>query len=185
MPGYKELFARYPNRIFIETGSYTGDGIQAALDAGFEPVYSIELSAQLFSYCCRRFEHNDKVLLSHGDSGEMLSRILEYIDEPVTFWLDSHYSEGATVMGKKETPLLEELEAISKHHIKTHTILIDDLRCWNKEVHGFDARELVRIITAINPDYCFSQEDGIDSKFNVYRNDILVAQCLRNQPGIS
>ena len=92
MPAYKELFQRYPNRIFIETGSYVGDGIQSALDAGFETIYSIELSSQLFSHCCRRFEWDPRVLVCHGDSGEMLPGILKYIDEPVTFWLDSHYS---------------------------------------------------------------------------------------------
>lgn len=179
MPAYKELFERYPNKIFIETGSYTGDGIQFALDAGFPLVYSIELSQSLFSLCCRRFENNSKVIVNHGDSSEVLPRLLKYIDDPVTFWLDSHYSEGVTARGKKETPLLEELVAISEHHIKTHTILIDDLRCWNKDIHGFDTRELVRIITAINPDYCFSTEHGIDSHLKIYRNDILVATCLQ------
>ena len=28
---------------FIETGSYLGDGIQLAIDSGFDNIYSIEL----------------------------------------------------------------------------------------------------------------------------------------------
>ena len=39
----KHDFKPYPNRIFIETGSYEGDGIQAAIDSGnYDLIISIE-----------------------------------------------------------------------------------------------------------------------------------------------
>ena len=41
MPSNTENFRKYPNEIFIETGSYMGDGVQQALDAGFKNVVTI------------------------------------------------------------------------------------------------------------------------------------------------
>ena len=44
MPASVELFKKYPNPVFIETGTCHGIGVQMALDAGFKYVFSIELS---------------------------------------------------------------------------------------------------------------------------------------------
>ena len=44
MPSKVENFKKYPNPVFVETGSLMGDGIQQALEAGFQKVISIELS---------------------------------------------------------------------------------------------------------------------------------------------
>ena len=179
MPGYRELFERYPNPVFIETGSYLGDGIQAAHEAGFETIYSIELSENLYNYCRAVYGYCPGVHLICGDSAIELANILKEIHEPVTFWLDSHYSGGATAMGAIESPLLQELEVISRHEIKTHTILIDDMRCWTMEIHGFNTQSLVERISRINTDYWFQYEDGRDNKLKTYKNDILVARCLQ------
>jgi len=42
------LFEKYPNPVFIETGTYHGEGIQYALQAGFKNVRSVELSEPLY-----------------------------------------------------------------------------------------------------------------------------------------
>lgn len=171
MPGSKELFQKYMNPVFIETGTYRGDGVQQAIDAGFKKICSIELSFDLYKQCMKRF-NNDKVLLLLGDSAEVLPKLLKGINESVTFWLDGYYSGGETAMGKQNTPLLQELDVIKNHSIKTHTILIDDLRGWYKDTHGFDTLDLMRKILEINPDYVFTLEDGF------IPGDILVARCL-------
>jgi hypothetical protein len=177
MPAYKELFERNMNPVFIETGSLYGDGIQAALDAGFETIYSIELSPGLYDYCKNRFKAKLNVNLILGDSGEILGELMKTIAGPVTLWLDSHYSEGETARGKEDCPLMREIDAIAEHPVKTHTILIDDLRCWNMKDHGFDLQTLMRKIHLINPGYLFMLEDGRDKYLRVYHNDILVARC--------
>ena len=178
MPGYKELFERHLSAVFIETGSYMGDGIQAALDAGFETVYSIELSESLYIYCRGRYGYYPGVYLVNGDSAIELGNILKDIHVPVTFWLDGHYSGGATVMGMVDSPLLQELDIIARHKIKTHTIIIDDLRCWTMESHGFNVQTLIERISLINTDYWFVYEDGRDRNLVIYKNDILVAKCF-------
>ena len=37
---------KYKNSVFLETGTYQGDGIKKALEAGFEKIYSIEINFQ-------------------------------------------------------------------------------------------------------------------------------------------
>lgn len=170
MPADKELFKKYPNPIFIETGSLVGDGIQHALDAGFEIVFSIELSRTLYSLCADRFIDYDNVHLILGDSSKELSELLSMIKKPVTFWLDAHDSGGGTARGDVESPLMRELEIIGNHHIKTHTILIDDLRCWSVANNGFDIEMIRAAILRINGDYKFTFENG----FQPY--DILAAK---------
>ena len=160
MPTTKEVFQKYPNPVFIETGTYWGDGAQQALDAGFETVYSIELGDELYERCVERFKDRPNVHLLKGESYIVLDELLPTINEPVTFWLDAHHSGGDTVKGKYNTPLMYELDAIAKHHIKTHTILIDDLRDWHIGTFGFDTNTLIERIKLINSDYGFVFEDG-------------------------
>lgn len=170
-----EVFAKYPNTYFLETGSCTGDGIQAALDAGFKHIYSIELSEQFYDFCFNRFILNSEVEriveLILGDSSEVLPEVLSKINGPVTFWLDGHYSGGSTAKGQSNTPLIRELEHIAAHHINNHTILIDDVRCFGTADFDFLTLEEVRKkILSINPLYEFSFEDGY------IENDVLVAR---------
>ncbi|MBI2810892.1 MAG: hypothetical protein HYX67_08705, partial [Candidatus Melainabacteria bacterium] len=96
------------------------------------------------------------------------------IDAPATFWLDGHYSGPGTAMGNSNTPLLEELKHIAQHPIKTHTLLIDDIRLLGaQEMDFITLEELKREILLINPNYEFSFEDGYAA------NDVLVAK-VRN-----
>jgi hypothetical protein len=167
-----DVFEKYLNRVFVETGSYLGDGIRKALEAGFESIYSIELSEKYYNHCKIRFCDFDNIMLINGDSSDKLRDIEICNYESVTFWLDGHYSGDDTAIGESNTPLLKELAIIGSFMIKTHTILIDDLRGWSKAIHGFDTVDLMKIIKAINKDYFFTFEDGY------IENDILVARCL-------
>lgn len=163
MPTTVDVFKKYFNRVLIETGSGSGEGIGAALMAGFDQVISIELSPKMFSICSDKYKDNKQVCLFFGDSQEMLDQVLKEINEPVTFWLDAHASGGDTA-GADLPPLMEELAIIKKHSIKTHTILIDDLRCWNWN------NMLKKSILDINPDYEVVLEDS-----SLFKNDIMAA----------
>ena len=170
MPASTEIFQKYLNPVFIETGSCHGTGIQQALDAGFREVYSIELSPTFYEECLNRFKDVYAVNLIFGDSHLVLDELLNKIDEPITFWLDGHYSGPDSVQGIYESPLMQELEAIGRHHIKTHTIIIDDLRCWSVKEQGFDTEMIMGKCLEINAQYSFIFEAG------QVLNDILVAK---------
>ncbi len=171
-----KLFAKYPNNYFIETGAYTGDGVQVALDAGFLKVYSIELDPELFLKTRKRYLENEKVKIFAGDSSKKLKDVMRDIKEPVTFWLDAHFAGDGTAKGKVATPVLEELEQIRRHPVKTHTILIDDVRQFGTEDFEYVTIEQVKAkILKINPEYQFTFEDGY------VPNDVLVAYIAKKQ----
>jgi hypothetical protein len=156
------LFGRYPNRIFVETGSQEGFAIQQALDEGFKVAHSIEIEPSYYAKVWHRFKDNPNVHLFLGDSGVMLEVIMRLIDEPVTFWLDAH-------VGAESTPIMKELEIIKNHHIKTHSILIDDLRDWKTHVNGVNVEMFKEKLLEINPDYTLVLDAGRFPK------DVLVA----------
>jgi hypothetical protein len=178
MPIELPILKKYYNNVFIETGTWMGDGVIRAINTGFKTIHSIEILLSTHQRCVKRFKENSNVYLHHGDSLDVLPKILENINEPVTFWLDGHFSgeEWETGKGKLPNPLLKELDIINLHPIKTHTILIDDMRCWTKDNEvffsdetPFDVLDIKTKLLKINPNYCFYYEDGY------IKNDILVA----------
>ncbi|OGN65180.1 MAG: hypothetical protein A3E80_01320 [Chlamydiae bacterium RIFCSPHIGHO2_12_FULL_49_9] len=170
-------FRAHPNRYFVETGSYMGNGIRMALRAGFEYIHSLEIEPQLVNHCRKRFNKNPRVTIWHRDSSYQLWEVIEPIQEEITFWLDGHLGTPDP-HGGKNTPLIEELEQIKRHSIKTHTILIDDLHCCRTILFDYlTLEEIVKKVLEINPEYEISFEPGGDA--GEYPNNILVAQVKR------
>lgn len=171
MPSNTENFRKHINGVFIETGSLIGDGVQQALEAGFSRVISIELSDKYFEETRKRFESNPSVTIVQGDSYKVLPDVIKDVDQKITFWLDGHHSCGDTALGDYWTPLMQELDAIKNHPIKEHTIMIDDMRCWEEPnpVHGFFKDDIYKKLEEINSDYKFEFLNGHQE------NDILVA----------
>ena len=121
---------KYKIKTLIETGTYLGQTIDD-LEPGFDSIYSIELDKKLYLNAKKMFLTNKKINILQGDSSKLLPNIISKIKKPSLFWLDAHYSKGITARGKKETPILDELNSISKSKIKNHVILIDDARKFN------------------------------------------------------
>jgi hypothetical protein len=164
------VFAKYPNTYFLETGTYFGDGVQMALAAGFSRVYSIELSPHYHELAKTRFKNEKNVDLALGDSAKILGNIINKIHEPITFWLDGHCSMGDTAKGETMTPLMLELESIKQHPVKTHTIMIDDIRQFGTCYFDYlTLDQVLNKIMSINPNYKIAFEDGF------VKNDVLVA----------
>lgn len=157
--GSQNIFKKFPNKYFIESGSFVGEGIQQALDTNsFQIIHSIELSPDYYKLVKNKFHNNHNVILWEGDSGSVIRNILNFIDEPATFWLDGHYSGnysvGNTALGQTYSPLMQELECIYEHPIKNHVILIDDVRQFGTIVFDFITLETItRKLMEINPNY--------------------------------
>jgi hypothetical protein len=114
----------------IETGTYLGDMIYAMKDQ-FKDIYSIELSEELHNRAKAAFKAYHHIHLIAGDSAVALENVLTGITGRCLFWLDGHYSAGITALGNVRSPVRAELDAILRHSIRDHVILIDDAACFD------------------------------------------------------
>lgn len=157
----RNLFKEYPNRVFVETGSYRGDAIRHALAAKFERIISIDIDPESTKFCYQRFDLKNSGLpieLHTGDSALMLWYLIKDIDEPITFWLDSHWQMlSEEDRGQNPFPLMAELTQIRKHHINTHTILIDDMLIMQNDIVGYNRKDIYQMLSSINREYKFTK----------------------------
>jgi len=167
-------FERYKSPVFIETGSYCGEGIEGAITANFKTIYSIELSEHYYKVCQELFKGNKNVHLLFGDSVEVLPKLLKTLDCQCTFWLDGHWCGDVSAGESNPVPLMEELQAIKEHHRKDHIILIDDMRLlrthdaeW-KDLK-YSVLDLEKMLRSINPQYNIFYESGVTP------DDVLIA----------
>ena len=162
------------NNIFIETGSLFGCGIKRAIAAGYKKIISIELAEYYYQFCKSHFsQYGNRVEIVHGDSGKILGDVINKFNEPMTFWLDGHYSGGSesgvpeTAGANVQSPLMAELEFIRNHPIKTHAILVDDLEPEMEEI-------IKHKIFQINPEYTIEYVScPVDSNATLYKTVLL------------
>lgn len=119
--------SRFGLKVLVETGTYLGDMV-AAMEPDFDRIYSIELGADLHQRAVDRFRGCENVVLIHGDSGAELGQLLPQLAQPALFWLDGHYSAGATARGSKDTPIVDELGHILRSGDMGHVVIVDDAR---------------------------------------------------------
>ncbi len=166
-------FEEFPNYYFVETGTYDGLGIRYALRAKFPKIYSMELIKNNVDNVAKMFKENSNVHVVQGDSGKHLYQLIKGLDKPITFWLDAH--SGVDNPNQKNTPILEELEQIKWHHIKTHTILIDDMHCCGTGLFDYLTQDQIEAkVMEINPEYEIRYiPGGNDAEYPV---NVMVAQ---------
>lgn len=159
----QELATAFNADIFVETGTYEGGTTTNALPF-FKEIYTIELAPLLHAKAVQRFQNNKKVHVHLGDSAHIFSKILPTLKGKILFWLDGHYSEGYTALGKSNTPILDELKAIKESNIKDAIILVDDIRCFkpfdyepnHESLKGYPTiNELKNAVLDINSEYEF------------------------------
>jgi hypothetical protein len=136
------LRAAHGIKHFVETGVGAGEGVAAALAAGFPNIYSIELIEEIHAAARDRFARCPEVLILQADSlaglqvllGSGISR-----DDPVLFWLDAHFpglgytTNDAAVEPDDDLrlPLAREIELIRSLRPGVPDIfLIDDARIY-------------------------------------------------------
>lgn len=165
---------------FIESGTYEGDTVEAALDYNFEFIHSIEIEPTLFRNATDKFKNNSNVSIWKGDSPDILrEHIIPKLTKPSTFWLDAHRSWALQTPGSDKygaCPLLHELAAIAESPINTHVIIADDVRLFDTIGWDFLKKDhFIEAIYKINPKY---QIDYLDGGFSFGRQfppkDIMV-----------
>lgn len=162
--------------IFVETGTFWGNGIQVAVEAGYKKIISIEIYKKYFDIGTQRFINNPDVKVVMGDSALILGDVIKDILEPITFWLDGHCSGEGTGIGIKFYPLMEELKHIKNHSIKNHVIMIDDIRLWKAYDEELNINMVSKMLLEINPNYLLYTMDGILDDGTLLPDDILIAK---------
>jgi len=115
-----EYARKYDLHVLIETGMNYAHMIYVNLGY-FREIYSIELDKSRVESARRKFGDRRDIHVLEGDSGAVLPELISTLKEPALFWLDGHDFDITT-------PVKQELDAIYKHPIKTHVLLIDDAR---------------------------------------------------------
>lgn len=125
------------NEVFIETGTFRGETLDAAVAAGFKTVHSIDVVPSYAAKAKERHKDNPNVFCHAGTSPDILPKILDK-SKGTTFWLDAHYQNHADEENCNkygQCPLLAELKVIfSIAWEKPPTVLIDD-------AHMFDGKK--------------------------------------------
>jgi len=178
MPFTTETLKRHRyGSVFIETGTYMGDGIQTAIEAGFDTIHSIELDRELYQRA--KSQHwTSNVTLWHGDSADVLPQILSSLEPGAkcTLWLDAHAS-GSLQGGKSGgSPVIHEIEAIANAPHVTCLIMIDDRRLFGSDEWGqITEYEAIEALQTVPTSYEISHEDGY------IKDDILVCTPLESK----
>ena len=123
--------------IFIETGTATGASIQAALDAGFSHVYSIELNPY-FCLAAQEYFKECPVTIISGSSHIELPKLLKtdgVSNQAIFLWLDAHFSGGPHVGDNMISYLPFEIETLKRSEVdfSNISILIDDFDHMEKQ----------------------------------------------------
>lgn len=182
--------SKYLSPIFFETGTFLGGGTKVAIKSGFKKIITVELQKYLYDQCVNGDPtgnnedlvneiKNGLVEIHLGDSRDIMWKLIENIEDRITFWLDAHIDGGNFRSSTPNVPpcsLYDELNIIKNHKRKDHIILIDDLRIMGDETksgygwgQNIDIESIKEIILQINPNYIFKYEPGYTD------NDILVA----------
>jgi hypothetical protein len=165
-----DILLDYSTDYFVETGSFHGEAITVALAAGIANIRSVDICSAYFEECKAKFIDNPTVHLYLGDSLLLLPAMIYGIAAPITFWLDAHDGNGP-IAGIERAPLLSELAIIGNHPVKSHVIIIDDIRLFG--IGFWENVTYEKVMTAlltINPDYTVVVKDSAQ-----YPNDIIVA----------
>ncbi len=126
----------YDLPVLFETGTFLGNGVKLALDAGFESIYSVEIVEQYYQANVELFADRPEVTIIEGTSAAALDSVLRSIEPNILFWLDAHFpgADGG-LSGYNDChdeavkfPLETEIEAIHRHRRgRDDVIIIDDL----------------------------------------------------------
>lgn len=121
----QDLFRKYkgPATEFVETGTYTGDGIRAALKAEFDIVHSFEITGHGI-LAANRFKTNSNVhIYPRSSKGDTFRTVLANLSGPSLIWLDAYPSRVLTPE-LKDDPLKKELSALAAASHHPHTVII-------------------------------------------------------------
>jgi hypothetical protein len=140
------------SNVFIETGTYLGV-TTARCSRIFEKIYTIELDPQLAEKASSFLASKNNVKVIEGDAVEELKKLPFDKLNNILVFLDGHYSGGITACGDLPEPALEEIRILATQKNKINCVIIDDFRCFGREI-GFPSKSaLIECIEKNFPEY--------------------------------
>jgi hypothetical protein len=155
----REYARRHRLRALVETGTYYGEMV-AAMRRHVERIYSIELDPTLARRAAGKFARWPHITILEGDSARLLPELLAAITEPTLFWLDAGYYGWAGFSGETGR-LAAELDAILRHPVRGHVVLIDDARGLDGRNGALTVEQLKRQVAAQFPDRALAVKHDI------------------------
>ena len=155
------LVRRHSPQVFVETGTYRGDTL-AKVAPHVRRAISIEIDPTLADHARLRFRGTPTVEIICGDSAEQLIGVVERLTAEGTtaaFWLDGHFSGGATA-GEGLCPILAEVDTVLGSGLD-HVLLIDDIRLFDGTDGYPTLAELRERVSRHRPDWVFEVADDI------------------------
>jgi hypothetical protein len=149
----QEYARKFNLAVLIETGTNHAHMIYAQ-KPHFREIYSIELDEWRAESARSKFANRPNIHILQGDSGEVLPKLLPAIKEPCLFWLDGHDFDIST-------PVKKELDALFKHPIRDHVLLVDDARWFDGRSDYPTLEELWQEVARAYPGHTMEVKDDI------------------------
>ena len=93
----------------------------------FDRIITIEFNHRLWSDASKTFASAMNFDAIHGNSCEMLPKVLVRFSGPALFWMEGYYRKGRrTTRGTCDAPVWDELRAIFERSVHGDRILIDN-----------------------------------------------------------
>ena len=176
------------NSCFVETGTFVGYGVLAALREGCKDIHSIEMQEEIFedtaqllmtgltllnyknmeieTYAANNFflivlGRDVRINLYRGDSAAVLPLVLQRIDSTATLWLDAHYSgpgTGKTIVDGKIAWPIFDELNTLKDHEVKEHTIMIDDISEFKKIYPTGLDKLKKIIYSINENYKITEE---------------------------
>ena len=123
-----------PRATWIETGTYMGS-TSKYLANRFSKVVTIEPSDHFYQFSKSRLKRKKNVATLFGTSEEHFESALTQESGDLNIWLDGHFSEGGTFLGENLSPIVHELEVISrnKSNFNSIRVFVDDVRLFQRD----------------------------------------------------
>lgn len=153
----QRVIPEYARRFNLHTLVETGTNFAHMLyvqQGHFKEIYSIELDPWKVESARRKFANRPNIHVLEGDSGEMLPRLLPALKEPCLFWLDGHDFDVST-------PVKKELDALYKHAIQDHVLLVDDARWFDGRTDYPTLEEMRAQVARDYPGHIMEVKDDI------------------------
>jgi hypothetical protein len=118
----------------VETGTYNGQST-LLLERLTGKVHTVESDPDLFRQAHETLKFHLGIQVLHGESAEVLPRILAQLSQGALFWLDAHWFPSVPDLNNSQCPVLQELAILASWPwIQESCVLVDDAHMFSESL---------------------------------------------------